>query len=127
MMNRKVTSLTNWCRKLQDDDLLAFLIGCTPDFLPHLGSYFDFLDRLWLQRQELQKLGRKELFPASKNAKPSKSPGKNKKLPNRHKRIKIIIIQFCTEFNCFLCRFLHSFRVTDKGNEERNSTFNRKE
>ena len=70
MMDRKVISLTNWCRKLHEDDLLAFLIGCTPESLPPLGSYFDFLDRLWLQRQELQKLGRKDLFPAGKNAKP---------------------------------------------------------
>ena len=87
MLDQDFKSLTLWCQRLQGDDLLAFLIGCSPDSLPPLGSYFDFLDRLWLQRQSLQKLGRKDLFPAAKNSKPSKSPGKNKKLPNRHSGI----------------------------------------
>lgn len=27
--------------------VLAALIGCTTDSLPPLGSYFDFMDRLW--------------------------------------------------------------------------------
>ena len=71
MLDRKFTSLTNWVAELQSDDLLAMLIGCSPGHLPPLGSYFDFIDRLWLQNPEYEKLGRGDLFPASKNKKPS--------------------------------------------------------
>lgn len=84
MLDRKFTSLTNWVAELQSDDLLAMLIGCSPRHLPPLGSYFDFIDRLWLQNPEYEKLGRGDLFPADKNKKPSSRPGKGKKLPNRH-------------------------------------------
>lgn len=101
MMDQGATSLTRWCQKLKNDDLLAFLIGCSPDSLPPLGSYFDFLDRLWLQRQSLQKLGRKDLFPARKNSKPSKSPGKNKKLPNRHPGITKTLTEHALEKESF--------------------------
>ncbi len=40
-------SLTLWVDRLSGDRVLAALIGCTPDSLPPLGSYFDFMDRLW--------------------------------------------------------------------------------
>ena len=87
MLDRKFTSLTNWVAELQSDDLLAMLIGCSPGHLPPLGSYFDFINRLWLQNPEYEKLGRGDLFPAVKNRKPSSKPGKGKKLPNRHSGI----------------------------------------
>ena len=32
----------------------GFLIGCTPGSLPPLGSYYDFIDRLWLQDKQFQ-------------------------------------------------------------------------
>lgn len=81
------TSLTAWLRKLKADPLLAALIGSAPDALPPLGSYFDLINRLWTQPQALQKTGRKDLFPKDKNSKPSKKPGKGKKLPNKHSGI----------------------------------------
>ena len=84
MLDRGFTSLTNWIAELASDDLLAILIGCAPDSLPPLGSYFDFINRLWLQNPSYQKSGRKDLFPENKNKKPSSKPGKGKKLPNRH-------------------------------------------
>ena len=84
MLDQGVTSVTDWVQKLQDDELFAFLIGCCPGFLPPLGSYYDFIDRLWLQKTEPQKLGRKDFFPSGKNKKPSKKLSKGQKLPNRH-------------------------------------------
>lgn len=62
MLDREFTSLTKWVIELQSDDLLAMLIGCSPDHLPPLGSCFDFINRLWLQNPELEKTGRKDLF-----------------------------------------------------------------
>ena len=35
------STLTKWVEMLKHDQLLAALIGCTPDSLPPLGSYFD--------------------------------------------------------------------------------------
>ena len=87
MLDRKFSSLTKWTVELAGDDLLAILIGCSPDSLPPLGSYFDFINRLWLRNPNFEKFGRKDLFPTSKNTKPSSKPGKNKKLPNRHSGI----------------------------------------
>ena len=84
MLDRRFTSLTKWTGELKGDDLLAMLIGCSPDSLPPLGSYFDFINRLWLRNPDFEKSGRGDLFPAGKNKKPSSKPGKNKKLPNRH-------------------------------------------
>ena len=55
MLDRGFTSLTNWIAELASDDLLAILIGCAPDSLPPLGSYFDFINRLWLQNPSSQK------------------------------------------------------------------------
>ena len=116
MIDQKVSSLTNWCRKLRNDDLLAFLIGCSPDSLPPLGSYFDFLDRLWLQTKAFQKLGRKDLFPAGKNAKPSVSPGTDKKLPNRHSGITKTIADYALKKESFPFYYEHLlqqlFRIT---------------
>lgn len=84
MMDQKCLGIDEWVSRLASDDLLAFLIGCSPDSLPPLGSYYDFIDRLWLMDPELEKLGRKDTFPADKNKKPSFKPGKGKKLPNKH-------------------------------------------
>lgn len=81
------TSLTAWIRKCKADSLLALLIGCTPDPQPPIGSYFDLMDRLWTQPESSQRNRRKDLFPKDKNSKPSKKPGKGKKLPNRHSGI----------------------------------------
>ena len=64
--------------------MYAMLISCTTDSLPPLGSYLDLMDRLWTQPEASQKTGRKDLFPKAKNSKPSKKPGKGKKIPNKH-------------------------------------------
>ncbi|KAK9667558.1 hypothetical protein QE152_g41285, partial [Popillia japonica] len=89
MMDQGITSLTNWVETLQSDDLLALMIGCTTDSLPPLGSYYDFIDRTWLQDSESQKNGRDDLLRYDKNHKRSNKKGSvktgsDKKLPNRH-------------------------------------------
>ena len=55
MLDRNFTSLTKWTVELNMDDLLAILIGCSPDSLPPLGSYFDFINRLWLRNPDFEK------------------------------------------------------------------------
>lgn len=97
MLDRKFFSLSNWVNELKPDDLLAMLIGCSPDTLPPLGSYFDFINRLWLRNPEFEKLGRNDLFPADKNKKPSSRPGKGRKLPNRHAGVTQIVADYALQ------------------------------
>lgn len=46
LMDQRCLSIDSWVSTLASDDLLAMLIGCTPDSLPPLGSYYDFINRL---------------------------------------------------------------------------------
>lgn len=81
------TSLTNWVNTLISDDLLVMLIGCSPNSLPPLGSYYDLINRLWLRDTSEDRLDQK-LHKYPKASKPkTKAPGKNKKLPNKHPNV----------------------------------------
>ena len=74
------TGITAWVDALQHDELLDLLIGCRPYDLPPLGSYYDFITRLWLDPAP-EKCGRKDLYSADRNCKPKgNKPGKGKKL-----------------------------------------------
>lgn len=86
-MDQHYLSIDSWVKTLAQDDLLALLIGCSPDALPPLGSYYDFINRLWLRNPDFEKFGRKDTLPCDKNKKPSFKPGKDKKLPNKHSGI----------------------------------------
>lgn len=72
-------SLTLWVSSLSHDRVLAALIGCPPDSLPPLGSYFDFMDRLWIHAAT-DLYSRKKLLPASWNSsRPDRPNGKHQK------------------------------------------------
>ena len=80
-------SLTLLTRRLKTDRVLAALIGCTTDFLPPLGSYYDFMDRLW-DDPDSDLYGRNKLLPASwKSTKPQKPKGRKQKAPERRPKI----------------------------------------
>ena len=106
MLDQDYTSLTAWVNKLKSDDLLALLIGCSPGSLPPLGSYYDFINRLWLSDPSLDKEIRKKLSRYPKDSKPKgKAPGKNKKLPNRHPDIVRKTTNFFTSGRSFDARY----------------------
>ena len=78
---RACLSLTTWVREvLPNDSLLITLIGCSSKKeLPPLGSYFDFINRIW--RGKKNRYMRSSLFPAGKNGKkPKKEIGSDGKL-----------------------------------------------
>lgn len=87
LMDQHYLSIDSWVATLENDDLLAILIGCPPGSLPPLGSYYDFINRLWMMNPDLEKFGRNDTFPWDKNKKPSAKPVKGKKLPNKHSGI----------------------------------------
>lgn len=106
MLDQKCFSLTTWVKRLQTDDLFAFLIGCHPDELPPLGSYYDFINRLWLAAPSLNKDKNQQLYRFPKDSKPKgKKPGKNKKLPNKHPEIVRKIKDFLMSERSFNVRF----------------------
>lgn len=73
------SSLTLWVDRFKHDRVLAALIGCTTDSLPPLGSYFDFMDRLWTAPKS-DRYSRNKLPSASWNSKnPEKPKGKKQK------------------------------------------------
>lgn len=81
------STLTKWVNKLDHDPVLAALIGCAPDSLPPLGSYFDLMDRLWMAPAS-DRYSRSKLFAPDKNSrKPDKPDKKGQKAKERHKGI----------------------------------------
>ena len=72
-------SLTSWVKRLKSDRVLASLIGCTPNSLPPLGSYYDFMDRLWTDPNHALYKRNKPLSPGWNRKKPNKPKGKHQK------------------------------------------------
>lgn len=103
MMDMRETSLTNWVDRLKSDDILSLMIGCTPYQLPSLGSYYDFINRLWLADNDNSSL--EKLHPYPLNSKPKSSPGKNKKLLNPHAGIVSKLVNFFKDGRSFSGRF----------------------
>jgi hypothetical protein len=99
MVDRHETSVTNWVHTLASDKLLAFLIGCTPDDLPPVGSYYDFIDRLWLRQKTIETKERKQLYTF--NRKPTKKLQKHKKLPNKNHGVVLKIKRFFAKGRSF--------------------------
>lgn len=84
-------SLTSWVSRLKHDRVLAALIGCPLHSLPPLGSYFDFMDRLWTA-PSTDLYSRKKLLPASwNNKKPEKPKGKGQKAAEAKPKITEIL------------------------------------
>ncbi len=84
-------SLTLWVKRLESDRALAALIGCTTDSLPPLGSYFDFMDRLWTAPTS-DLYSRNKLLPSSWNSKrPEKPKGNKQKAQESKPKITEII------------------------------------
>ena len=83
MLFQKETSITNWVKKLQYDELLSTCIGCTVGKTPSLSSHYDFISRLWMSNLASDRKRLKIVRPYKKKPSKVKSPGRNKKLPNK--------------------------------------------
>ncbi|MGL5821074.1 MAG: hypothetical protein ACRCYE_05510 [Sarcina sp.] len=87
MLFEKQTSITNWVNKLRCNDLYATAIGCASGNTPSIGAHYDFISRLWLYDIKTYRKKLKLLRPYKKKPTKIKSPGKNKKLPNKRSGI----------------------------------------
>ena len=73
-------SITKWVDIIKEDELYSTLIGCPLGSSPPLGSYYDFMDRLWAAPQS-DRYKRNKTFPSNKISLNPKSPKvKEKKL-----------------------------------------------
>lgn len=80
-------SLTKWVEILKGDALYSILIGCRPGSSPPLGSYYDFMDRLWAAPHS-DRYSRNKTFPSNKNkSKPKKPKCKGEKSPDKKPNI----------------------------------------
>ena len=102
MLDQNETSVTNWHKKIDSDDVLSVLIGCRPGHAPPLGSYYDFIDRLWLRHVSIDRKNRKKLYSFIR--KPSKKLEKNKKLPNKNAGVVANVKKFFVDGRSFANR-----------------------
>lgn len=82
MSDLKVFGITEWVDKLRSDKLLAVLSGFDPNKTPGVGTFYDFVDRFWLEDDASQTARRKRLRKPSR--KPSKKLKAGEKLPVKH-------------------------------------------
>ena len=94
MLFLKETSITNWVSKLHSDELLATIIGCSNNNVPSLGAHYDFISRLWLSNLAIDRAKLKRFYSFKKKPSISRSPGKNKKLPNKHPGVVKKVVAF---------------------------------
>ena len=85
-MNLTSPSLTAWVTRLKSDRVLASLVGCYVNSLPPLGSYYDFMNRLWANPARSLYKRDKLLSPDWNRKKPDKPKGRHQKASENRPR-----------------------------------------
>ena len=85
MTDQSVIGITSWVEKLRSDPILAALSGFTQNNAPGVGTFYDFLNRFWLEDEEVQAERRK--FLKSPVRKPQKKFKAGEKQPPKHPEI----------------------------------------
>jgi len=75
-------SIPEWVDKLLHNEILCIMIGLPKSEIHQVGSYYDLINRVWLQNPKLEYEFNHSLHNFKR--KPSKKIGKNKKQPPRH-------------------------------------------
>jgi hypothetical protein len=92
-------SITDWVEKLSPNEILCIMIGLPKSEIHQVGSYYDLINRVWLQNPELEYQFNHSLHNFKR--KPSKKLGKNKKQPPRHPGIIQKFVDLALEGKCF--------------------------
>ena len=97
MMDLGFTSIDRWHKHLQNDFILATLVGCTLDSLPPLGSYYDFMNRLGFAIQCLKRMAEMTFSLPQKIKSPHRNPAKERSSQTAtvalQKQLRIIFVQ----------------------------------
>ena len=81
-----VTGIDDWVLKLSTVPLYAILSGFSPDDTPGVGTFYDFIDRLWKAEDRSVRAERRKKL-RKKRKRPKKKPKAGKKLPPKHSGI----------------------------------------
>lgn len=76
------TSITQWVAQMRAVPLFAILSGFSPDDVPGVGTFYDFIKRLYPQRNELSILSKDETRHFQPKPKEKRKQGE--KIPPRH-------------------------------------------
>jgi hypothetical protein len=102
MSELKCHSISQWVDKLIHNEILCVMIGLSKSEIHEVGSYYDLINRVWLQNPELEYAFNHSLHNFKR--KPSKKIGKNKKQPPRHPGIIQKFVDLALEGKCFESR-----------------------
>ncbi|MBC7319296.1 hypothetical protein H5T89_01500, partial [bacterium] len=80
MVHLKIYSITKWVKKLKSDRVLSIICGFNPDDVPGVGTFYDFLNRFWIDTGKPSKVK----TPIGKPKKPS---NQQDKLPPKHPNV----------------------------------------
>ena len=70
----KVTSITQWVDILRTQPLYAVISGFEPDDVPGVGTFYDFINKLW--KLDTNNISSHIKFPKSKPSNPPKKGDK---------------------------------------------------
>ncbi|MEM3486522.1 MAG: hypothetical protein QXI12_12990 [Candidatus Methanomethyliaceae archaeon] len=71
MVDQRVLSIPEWVTILRTDRVLAILSGFPPGETPGVGTFYDFINRFWLEDDQTQKERKQKV------RKPFRKPRKN--------------------------------------------------
>ena len=81
-----VTGFDDWVTRLRTVPLYAILSGFSPDDIPGVATFYDFIDRLWETEDRGVRAERRKKL-RKKRKRPKKKPKAGEKLPPKHPRI----------------------------------------
>lgn len=85
MLDQKHHGITNWAKKVANDPLLCAICGFQYGKAPSVGSYYDFIKRLWKASHKIHVARKKKLRPFK--PKPRKKLKAGQKLKPKHNGI----------------------------------------
>lgn len=82
MSELRIHGITKWVKKLEHNQILCTMIGLSQSEIHKVGTYYDLINRVWLENPKLEYEFEHSLHNFKR--KPRKKLKKNKKQPPRH-------------------------------------------
>lgn len=102
MSELKIHSISKWVKKLEHNQILCTMIGLSQSEIHKVGSYYDLINRVWLENPDVQHEFEHSLHNFIR--KQAKRLKKNKKQPPRHPGIIQKFVDLALEGKTFESR-----------------------
>jgi hypothetical protein len=99
MTHMRVFGVTKWVGELRADRVLAVLSGFEPGKTPGVGTFYDFLHRVWRQDQKAIRARRAKLRPVKRRPEGKIGPGQ--KLTPKHPGVVKKLVKRAKAGRCF--------------------------